>query len=192
MKATHRWIALVAVALLLAVAVPVSADPPERIEEPIVLVFPDLTYGIAVFWNTTREAICQWEEGGFQGPPPYEELVTVRLKETGKGAVVGSFQALRSIEIWHLDDDADLSGPCADTDDQSGPLAKGTARVQGHDNDLFVSGTRVNAFGEHGQGNLRGADGSHWHYSWTFLAHIDRTGDFRVVVERSNLRMRGR
>jgi hypothetical protein len=169
-------------------ASPVRADPPEVFEAEIFDVFPDVHHGVVVFWNVTRADACVWGQGGFEGSPPVIELVTAHVVETGKGALVGTFHATRAIELWQLDDDADLSGRCQNTDDQSGPLLSGTATVSANDNDLDVSGTRVNAFGDRGQGTLQGTDGSRWHYSWTFRAEIDRDGEFRVVVFRSNLR----
>jgi hypothetical protein len=173
--------------LLIASAVPAHAEPPEVLEEPIVLIVPDTTYDLAVFWNITRADFCAWEAGGFLGSAPLQELVEVMLKETGKGALVASFQATRVMELWHLDADADLSGPCEDTDDQAAPAAVGTAQVGMNDNDLFVSGTRTNAFGIRGQGRLVGDDGSRWNYSFTFRARIDRQGTFNAMVDRSNL-----
>lgn len=176
-----------AVALLLLVAMPAQADPPENIEEPIFFIVPDTTYDMAVFWNITRADFCAWEAGGFPGPPPIEEPIDIRFKETGKGAMVASFQATRALELWHLDTDADLSGPCRDTDDQIGPAALGVARVEGNDNDVFVSGTRMNAFGDRGQGRLKADDGATWHYSWVFHAQVDQENAERVVIDRSNL-----
>lgn len=177
----------VAALLLMALAIPAHAEPPEVVEEPLFLVVPDTTYDLAVFWNITRADFCAWEASGFQGPAPLQQPVEEMQKETGKGALVVSFQATRVMELWHLDEDADLSGPCVDTDDQAGPAAVGTAQVGYNDNDLFVSGTRTNAFGFHGQGRLAGDDGSRWNYSFTFRARIDRQGTFNAMVDRSNL-----
>lgn len=175
--------------LLMASAVPAHAEPPEVVEHPFfqLFIFPDTTYDLAVFWNITRNDYCDWAADGFPGPPPIQKPVEVMLKETGKGAVVASFQATRILELWHLDADADLSGPCEDTDDQVGPAAVGTAQVGVNDNDLFVSGTRTNSFGFRGQGRLVGEDGSRWNYSVTFRARIDRQGSFSAMVDRTNL-----
>ena len=57
-------------------------------------------------------------------------------------------------EIWELDADAPLIGPCTDTDDALHLIGSGTARFMGNDNDLFGSGTRGNAFGNRGVLNL--------------------------------------
>ena len=190
----RRHIALIAsLALLLTTAVaPAAAAPPEESEEPIFISFPDLTYNIAVFWNITRDDLCEWEDSGFAGPPPVVQLIPLRLNEVRSGAVIGSFNATSHLELWQLDADADLSGPCQDTDDSTGPWATGSARVSGNDNDLFVSGTRTNAFGDRGQGSVVDAGGTEYHYSWVFQALIDRAGEFRLLVpDRSVLRPRG-
>lgn len=192
MKRVKRWAVLSAFLLVFTGAVPALADPPEVLEEPIFGILLDLKYEVVVFWNTTRDDFCDWADGGFEGPPPIDEPVNISFKETGKGAVISPFRAVRHLEIWHLDDDADLSGPCEATDAQPGPLAVGNGRVGSSDNDLFVSGTRMNTFGHRGQGRLESADGTRWHYSWAFLAQIDRHDEFRVVVDHSNLRQLGR
>lgn len=174
--------------LMTASALPAHADPPESSEENIFFIFPDEENGLAVFWNTTRDAFCAWEEGGFVGPEPVIEPVTVSTLETGKGAIVGSFRATRPIELWMLDEDADLSGPCTDTDNQTGPWATGDATVTSNDNDVFVSGTRTNSFGDRGRGTVVDSAGEQWFYSWTFRAQIDRDDAFTVKAENFNLK----
>lgn len=192
MRRLTALIASLALTLTAALA-PVSASPPEEFEEPIFISFPDLTHGVAVFWNVTRDDLCDWIDGGFAGPPPAIQPVTVRFNEVRSGAVVASFRATRHLELWQLDEDADLTGPCEDTDDSTGPWATGSAHVAANDNDLFVSGTRTNAFGERGQGSVVDANGTTYHYGWTFRALIDRSGEFRVVVpNHSVLTPRGR
>jgi hypothetical protein len=192
MKRHKRWTMLVTTsALVLAMAVPATADPPEVFEADIFSVFLDLENELVGFWNITRDDLCDWEGGGFQGPAPVGELVTAQVVETGKGALVGSFHATRSLELWQLDEDADLTGACEDTDDQTGPLLTGTATVTSNDNDIDVSGTRINSFGERGQGTVEGTDGSKWRYSWTVRLQIDRDFEFRVVTEQTNLKQIG-
>jgi hypothetical protein len=188
-----RKLLTVALAMaLLVLAVPLQAAPPETIEEPVFFIFPDFEYGLAVFWNVTREEFCDWEDSGFAGPPPAGSLIEVTYKETGQGAIVQSFRATGHLELWTLDDDASLEGPCQDTDDQTAPLAVGEARVALNDNDLEASGTRTNSFGDRGQGKVIDGDGGRWHYSWVFHALIDKDGFFTVAVENSNLVRMGR
>jgi hypothetical protein len=184
---------ILALGLALATVAPASAVAPERFEEPIFVVFPDLKYELVVFWNITRDDLCDWAADDFEGEPPVTQLVPVLFNETASGSVVVNWSATSHLELWALDADADLSGPCDDTDDSAAPWATGSAHVRYTDNDLFVSGTRTNSFGDRGQGKVQADDGSSWHYSWVFRALIDRDDEFRAVVpDRTNLSRRGR
>ena len=91
------------------------------------------------------------------------------------------------LELWRLDEDADLTGPCQDTDAQSGPWAVGAARTVRNDNDLDVSGTRSNAFGERLVGTATDADGAVWHVSGHVRLLITRDGEFRFLNENVTL-----
>jgi hypothetical protein len=187
-----RRVLVVAAALLAAmvVAAPAHADPPEQTDEPIFGVFPDLENGLAVFWNITREDYCAWQANGFAGPPPVIEPVAFTTHETGRGAVVASYNATRPIELWALDSDVPpLGDACSDTDEHSAPWATGAVHVTYTDNDFFVSLTRTNVFGDGGHGTVFDAVGAAWHYSWTTRLQLDRDGEFRVVVDNYNLRM---
>jgi hypothetical protein len=185
---------VVAVAVLtVALASPAAADPPQRVEEPIFLLIPDTENRLAVFVNITREDYCAWEAGGFVGDPPVGELVESQVVETGKGALVGSFRADVSIELWRLDADVPpLVGPCEDTDGQTGPWATGTIHIAANDNDIDVTLTRTNSFGDRGQATVRDAAGVTWHYSFVFRARISKDDVFAVSAENFNLRRRGR
>lgn len=173
-----RRTASLSVSLALAlgvVAAPAAAAPPERFEDPIYLNWADLDQGKVVFVNITRDDLCDWIDSGFAGPPPVVQPVPVQFNETPTGAVVAKF-TMRGvhIEMFDLDEDADLSGPCDDTDDSPTPWATGTANAVGTDNDLFHDASiemglhRANAFGDQGQAQLRDSSGGRWHYSWTF------------------------
>ena len=191
----RRLVAVLATALLMTVtALPAQADPPVQGVEPFFTIMADVENGLAVFWNITRDGFCAWEAGGFAGPPPVIELVPGSFHETGKGALVGSFQAERPIELWTFDDDVPpLVSACGDTDDQSGPWATGVALVTGNDNDIAVTGTRTNSFGERGRGTVEDGDGDRWHYSWTFRATctVDCEAGFSLKVENANLKKQG-
>lgn len=168
---------------------PATAGPPDRVEAYLVTGFPDVENGVAVMVNITREMWCTeaqladelaflaWLEGGMQGEPPEPtagplvgiDPVQAQLKETGQGAVVARASADELwIELWPLDEDAALAGPCTDTDDADGPLATGTTTFRGNDNDLDGSGTRGNAFGDRGHGQLTTAADEPLTYAWTF------------------------
>ena len=175
-------------------ALPAIAEPPERSEEPIFTVALDPVNELVVFWNITRDDLCDWFAGGFVGPPPVQKLIDSQVKETGQGALVASFHETSTLELWNLDDPSDPQDPCSDTDGQEGAWAQGSATVTANDNDLDVSGTRRNSFGERGQGKVHDADGGHWHFSWVFRAQcsVDCETDFTLRVEKSNLHKIGK
>jgi hypothetical protein len=204
----------VAAAVATLTAVPASASPPDRFEIPFTFVFPDLEYELAAFVNIDRESYCTdevvnfenaviaWLEGGMVGDFPDEPMfpegfvgLSAMTKETGQGAVVASLSGSGlMIELWHLDaeENRPLVGPCTDTDDEATLFADGTASVRGHDNDLFGSGTRGNAFGDFFQADVIDADGNEYSYSRRFHVN-DRCyqpddGPPACLIETSTLR----
>jgi hypothetical protein len=179
-------LALLSMLLTLAVA-PTSAAPPAREEADFFTITLDLEHEQVIFWNISRDDYCAWEASDFEGPAPVQRLIPVSTVETGKGAVVLMGNGVSTLELWRLDEGADLSGPCQDTDAQEGPWAVGTARWTINDNDVEVSGTRTNAFGERGRGSVVDAAGNTWHVSWHVRLIIDRDGEFRVVSEQFTL-----
>jgi hypothetical protein len=174
-------------------ATPASAGPPETVDEPFFFIFPDIENGFVVFWNVTRDEYCDWEASDFEGDPPVTHLVSVTYNGTPKGPVVFRFSDISHLELWSIDADADLSGPCQDTDGSSGPWASGDARATQNDNDLNHDESvdaglhRTNAFGHRGQGTVLDANGDAWHYSWVFRAQRDSAGEFRLLMERGVL-----
>jgi hypothetical protein len=126
---------------------------------------------------------------------PPDDLIPVKGKATGKGAIV--FQAKGSdlyIELWVLDDEEHLGvGPCTDTDDSDEMFATGTTRYRSNDNDLFGSETRGNAFGDGGKAALTAvADSQNYTYNWVFhinsRCHGPEFGPPACLVERASLR----
>lgn len=120
-------------------------------------------------------------------PPPFPDPVEgiddvrTKFKEVGKGAFVASARASDlHIELWPFVDDPPGFGPCLDTSEETGPWATGTTSYQGNDNDLFGSGTRGNAFGDHGTASLTDDAGGEWTYEWRFhlnsKCHADEFG----------------
>lgn len=175
--------------LTLGLTTPTSAAPPERVElDDFFPLTADLDHGIGLFVNIGRDDFCEWVDGGFVGPPPVDQLVSVMLHETGKGAVVASLRTDLSIELWRFDPDVPpLVDPCADTDAQAGPWATGTVRVEANDNDFDLSLTRTNSFGVRGQGTVEDAAGDTWHLSWTSRIQITKDDEFIVRNEHFNL-----
>ena len=172
--------------LTLAVA-PTSAAPPVREEVDFFTVALDWEHGLVIFWNISRDDFCDWQANDFEGPAPVQQLIPAQFVEAGKGALVGVGDGVSTLELWALDQGADLSGPCQDTDAQEGPWAVGTAHFTLNDNDLDVSLTRTNAFGERGRGSVVDAAGNTLQYSWHFRLVIDRDDELRVVSEQFTL-----
>jgi hypothetical protein len=181
----RRAATIAALALLVtAVASPAAAAPPERIEVDAFLGALDLEHGLVVFWNISRDDYCEWEAGGFVGAPPVTRLIPAQEHLVRGEVLMGRFGGTSNLELWTLDEDADLSGACQDTDDQSGPWATGTARLRGTDNDIAVSLTRTNAFGARLNGRVVDVDGKTWQYMLGFQLRIDRNGEFHFINER--------
>jgi hypothetical protein len=177
-----------ALALLATAAVsPVAAAPPDQIEVDLFVVSLDLEHELVVFWNISSDDYCAWEESDFAGPPPVTTLIPAQVHVVRGEVLLATYGGTSNLELWMLDEDADLSGPCQDTDDQDGPWATGTADLNGHDNDVEVSLTRTNAFGEQLHGSVVDVDGSTWQFSAGVQLRIDRAGEFHFITERFTL-----
>jgi hypothetical protein len=174
---------LLATLLILAIAAPASAREHNDGGEPIFLVALDLEHGISVWWNITPENFCSWEAGGYEGPPPVDELVPANIYENEEGGLAGSYRATRSMELWQLDDDVPPAiGPCEDIENQDGPWATGSAEVISQDNDFEGDTLPVNIFGDKGRGTVYDGDGAPWSFSWVFRIW-DGDGIFQIVEE---------
>lgn len=204
----RRAVVVVAsLAILGAVLAPTASGAGEpavqRFEEPWFTAFPDEERGLVVLVNLTRDLVCTdaqvadelaflaWLEGGEVGPPPEPTAepfqgiapATVQVVETGKGALVFTLRARdMPMELWPLDEDAPLVGPCTDTEESDTPYAVGTAQFRVNDNDLEVSGTRGNAFGDHGHALLRTVDGTPVHAHWRFHVNDRCYGSLDLVA----------
>jgi len=177
-----------ALALLATAAVsPATAAPPNRIEVEVFVIALDLEHELVVFWNISRDDFCAWEESEFDGPPPVTMLVPAQEHVVRGEVLLATYGGTSSLELWMLDEDADLSGPCQDTDAQAGPWATGTADLKGHDNDVDVSLTRTNAFGEQLNGTVVDVDGNTWRFSAGVQLRIDRSEEFHFITERFTL-----
>src|SRR5262245_26716487 len=102
-----RAVLVAALAVLaLGVTAQTAAAPPEQVElDDFFPAFAIVDDRLALYVNISRDDLCAWEAGGFVGPPPVDQIVSVQLKETGKGAVVANFKGDLSVELWRLDDD---------------------------------------------------------------------------------------
>jgi hypothetical protein len=185
----RRRIAVAAALALLATAAvsPAAAGPPDRIEIDVFSIALDLEHELVMFWNISRDDFCAWQESGFDGPAPVTMLIPAQEVVVRGEVLIATFAGTSSLELWMLDADADLSGPCQDTDAQAGPWATGTARLKGHDNDVEVSLTRTNSFGEQLNGKVVDVDGKAWRFSAGIQLRIDRSGEFHLITEHFTL-----
>ncbi|HEX6424374.1 MAG TPA: hypothetical protein VFZ79_12905 [Acidimicrobiales bacterium] len=61
------------------------------------------------------------------------------------------------------------------------PLAAGTVRIVGTDNDFLASGSRTTAFGDTATGTLMDADGNPCRFTGQFRAQVTAGGEFRLL-----------
>ena len=184
-----RSSAAIALLAMLAFAAPAAANP-QATRGAWFSIQLDQENQLVLFFNIGRDDFCAWADSGFEGDPPVTMLLDGTFNETPTGAIVFSVAGTSSLELWRLDPDAELTGPCEDTDGLHELFGSGSANYRYHDNDLdhfrsvFDLGlARTNAFGESGQGTVWDADGMGWHYSWTVRLVNDRTFEnFRAVV----------
>lgn len=205
---------LLAGSLMAAMAAPATAAPPEKSQIPFTIQHLDEQNGLVAFMNIGREAYCtqavvdfenaiiNWIADGMVDPFPDEPAfedgikdIAVQTKVTGKGAIVG--QAKGSglyIELWDLEDNPPIVGPCTDTDGGDGLFAKGTGSFHGKDNDLEGTGTRGNAFGDQGRASVTDGSGNGYQYSWLFRlndrCYAPDDGPPACLLDTSTLRAR--
>ena len=166
------------------------------------------TPGVVAFERAVAEwqiAFEEWLEGGQVGPePPFpdepaggfpegDDPVQEQFITTRKGAVIYRMQGRNlTTEIWPMIEDAALFGPCTDTDPADDPLYVGTSSVSINDNDLFVSGTRGNAFGSRLLFRGQDADGNAVKYTRRFhmndRCRATEEAPPTCLIERSYLR----
>lgn len=202
MLTVRRILALAgATMIVMAIAAPVSADPPP--ESGVVVripddregfgVFPDFVNGYWVFANVTRDDFCAWfnDMGGV--PFPINQSADQVQLVFASDALVINIHAGGPTALHAFAGPDPFINPC----DGSEPDAAltGDVKVSVNDNDGPNQGTRANSFGDRGQGTLYDASGDAYHYSWTFrgIWPPDENGpdadptEFKVVTEKFNL-----
>jgi len=185
-----RLRSLVAGALLAALALPgaVSAEPPAS--SGSVVRFEDNGNGFYMNAETTRSAItgapAEQACHGIRPTPADHQFVA-----TASGAVVVRISGVGR-PIWVYD--GSLDEVCGAVLGGGTPalVAAGTVRETYTDNDLFVSGTRVNSFGTNATGVVVDLAGQTWGLVASGRLHWTLDGDLRVVTEDIRLTPRGR
>jgi hypothetical protein len=191
-------VVLGATVMLFAVAAPVTADPPP--ESGVVVriaddregfgVFPDFINGYWVFSNVSRDDFCTWFADMENLPPPTNlEGDQVQLVFASDALVV-RIHAGGPTALHAFAGDDPFIDPCNGSEPEA--ALTGHVRVRVNDNDGPNEGKRANSFGDRGQGKLYDGDGNAYRYNWVFRGvwNPDNT-EFKVVVERSNLRRIG-
>jgi hypothetical protein len=200
----RRLVALAAVmTMLMAIALPVAAEPPE--ESGVVVrifddregfgIFPDVENGYWVFSNVDRDAFCTWfyDMGG--------EPFPMNLNGDGVQLVFASDAVVVTVDAGgptslHAFTGDEPGNPCDGSEAEA--ALTGDVKVRVNDNDGPNTGKRANSFGDRGQGTLYDADGDAYHYSWTFRAvwgpdENDGTdpSELKVVADKFNLQRKG-
>jgi hypothetical protein len=180
--------------MVLAVAGPVSADPP--LESGVVVripedtggfgVFPDFVNGYWVFSNVTRADFCEWFNDQDNQPFPTNQSPDQVQLVFASDALVVSVHAGGPSALHAFTGPDPFVNPC----DGSEPDAafSGDMRVMVNDNDGPNEGKRANSFGDRGLGTMYDEGGAAYHYSWNFRALWNPDGtEFKVTTEKFNL-----
>lgn len=146
-------------------------------------IAPDLDNGLVVFVNLTRNDFCPWLAGGAVGIR-LGSLVDWHI-ETGRDqdfvGIVG--QGTLPLELSRLDDDAELTGACTDTDQSTEPFAVGEAEVMMN---VMTQGAETDVM--RGRGTVVDAAGNEYRYHFTGMSGVDgqdvlrRVDDFGLLV----------
>jgi len=206
-----RVIGLCAAAVLvMSASATALAAPPAKTTDTFDFEFPDPNLRLVAFMNIDRETYCTpevvafeeaviaWEEGGEVGDfpelpvfPDGFDPVSLQEVETGQGAVVQLFKGSGlHFELWEMDADAQLIGPCTDTDAAMHLIGTGTAAFVANDNDIGGTGTRGNAFGHRGMATLVDEGGNTLRYTWRFEVNsrcVAPNDEPRCLIDTSRL-----
>lgn len=171
----RRMLSLVgATLILIAIAVPVSADPPPesgavvRFEGDGFGVFPDFVNGYWVFSNVTRADFCQWfYDMEFEPFPSNQSPEDVQLVFVNDALLI-SVQVEAPTALHAFVGEDPFINPCDGSAVDTS--LEGVLNVRINDNDGPNEGKQANSFGDRGQGILYDDGGNRYHYSWTFRA----------------------
>ena len=167
----------------LAAATPAAAAPPQDPPGPVVR----FTDAFAVAFQDPADQLV-----ALGGPPPELGCFGLGFEDN-----LGEFQIVElpsgPVKLLARDDDMPIFLYAASSIDElceaveggtiPEPIATGTVRVVGNDNDLDVSLTRANAFGFTATGTLERADGTTCRFAATFRGLITQSDEFQVLVE---------
>jgi hypothetical protein len=185
--------------VLVAIAAPVSADPPPesgavvRIQDDEGFgVFPDFVNGYWVFSNVSRTDFCTWfYDMAGEDFPTNQSTDSVQLVFVSDALVINVDGGGPTWLHAFVGPDPFIN-PCDGSEVEA--ALWGDAKVRVNDNDGPNEGKRANSFGNRGQGTLYDETGQAYRYSWTFRAvwapdanFPDPGQDLKIVTEKFNL-----
>jgi hypothetical protein len=186
----RRVLALVgATMILMAIAAPVTADPPPesgvvvRIQDDESFgVLPDFVNGYWIFSNVTRDAFCTWFND-MDGEPFPKSLGTDQVQLVFlSDALILNLGAGGPTWLHAFVGPDPFINPCDGSEVE--PTFWGDVNVRLNDNDIPNEGKRANTFGDRGQGTLYDTSGDAYHYSWTFRGVWNPEGtEFKVTKD---------
>lgn len=156
------------------VAAPQSSGIVVRFEDVFVVAYQDPADDLVAVAGPPLELLCQ-------GLGLDEFVTELQVAEMPSGAVAFHvhvaeipIHVYRGSAFGELCDET-LAGGTLDL------IASGMGRVTGNDNDVFVSETRMNSFGDTTTGTLASADGTMWTFTGAFRALVEGTEDGQCI-----------
>jgi hypothetical protein len=160
---------------------PSSPGIVERFSEPGIGAWFDEEDGLAVFANANSLAdVCNFNPAG------PGELQDVTLPN---GVIVGLLHD-DNVPVLVLPLAPEGVDPCEDPGNYP-VIATGTGNVRGNDNDVEVSLSRNNTFGQRLTGRVIDGNGQAWSVQANFRAKITQNDEFVLIRENVNLVKRG-
>jgi hypothetical protein len=182
--------------ILMAIAAPVSADPPSesgvvvRFQDMGFGVFPDFVNGYWVFSNVTRGDFCTWFNNMTGEPFPTGQSTEQVQLVFPSDALIVNIDAGGPTWLHAFVGPDPFINPCDGSEVEA--TFWGDVNVRLNDNDGPNEGKRANSFGDRGQGTLNDTSGDAYHYSWTFRGVWNPDGtEFKVAIDTFNLHQIG-
>jgi hypothetical protein len=173
---------------VLVAAPPDSSGIVVRFDDVFVVGYQDPADGLVAIAGPPLELLCQ-------GLGLDEFFTEIQVADTPSGAVTFHVRVAdipihvyRGSSIGELCDEV-LAGGTLDL------VGSGAGRVTGNDNDLFVSESRTNSWGDALTGTVTSADGTRWSVAAAFRQLVEGTEDgqciCRTIREDVTLAQRG-
>jgi len=173
---------------VLIAAAPASSGIVIRFEDVFLVAYEDPADNLVAVTGPSLELGCQGL--GFD-----EYVTSLQAADTPTGAFVLHVHVSEvPIHVYSGSSIGELCDIAIDGGTLD-PIASGMGRLTANDNDVFVSGTRMNSFGDTTTGTLASPDGTVWSFTGAFRALSEGTEDgqciCRVIREDITLKPRG-